>query len=259
MCAVMQWSLINSNWSPLSTSLYFRLKTPLCSLVDILGGIPFVMKLSLEPRIWISGDYSNPASEIFATKKSICSKPKPSQIFTLPRLREQKSQVDCKLVQKHGSIFLRERTFDSIHWKLINYLIIAGFKSQKYTCGHFGKINYNWSSSIDYWPPDHSVKSLTLALNLEMIFWCKLIFDCLIFIEFWHQTEPGLTERRGEMTKHQLECIRQPRQRPQPPTVTSETSVRGAGVTRGQSEAELGAHSQSDAGHWPSSSHQWFW
>ena len=79
------------------------------SLMDILRGIPPLMKLSLDLRIWISGDYSNPASEIFATKKSICSKPKPSQIFTLPRLREQKSQVDCKLVQKHGSIFLWEK------------------------------------------------------------------------------------------------------------------------------------------------------
>ena len=77
--------------------------------MDILRGIPPLMKLSLDLRIWISGDYSNPASEIFATKKSICSKPKPSQIFTLPRLREQKSQVDGKLVQKHGSIFLWEK------------------------------------------------------------------------------------------------------------------------------------------------------
>ena len=102
------------------------------SLMDILRGIPALMKLSLDLRIWILGDYSNPASEIFATKKSICSKPKPSQIFTLPRQREQKSQVDCKLVQKHGSIFLWEKTFNSRRWKLINYLII-GFKSQKYT------------------------------------------------------------------------------------------------------------------------------
>ena len=85
---------------------------------------------------------------------------------------------------------------------------------------------------LTYWPLSRSVKSLTLALNLEMIFWCKLIFDCLIFIEFWHQTEPGLTERRWEMTKHQLECIRQPRQRPQPPTVTSETSQGGGGHTQ---------------------------
>ena len=147
------------------------------SLMDILRGIPPLMKLSLDLRIWISGDYSNPASEIFAAKKSICSKPKPSQIFTLPRLREQKSQFDCKLVQKHGSIFLWEKIFNSRVWKLINYLII-GFKSQKYTlCAHFGKF-INWSSSSDYWPSDHNVKSLILAVNLELLFWCKLIFDC---------------------------------------------------------------------------------
>lgn len=135
------------------------------------------MKLSLEPRIWISGDYSNPASEIFATKKSICSKPKPSQIFTLPRLREQKSQVDCKLVQKHGSIFLRERTFDSIHWKLINYLIIAGFKSQKYTCAHFGKINHNWSSSIDLLTSKSQCQELDTGT--------KPWNDILMQIDFW--------------------------------------------------------------------------
>ena len=142
-------------------------------------------------------------------KKSICSKPKPSQIFTLPRLREQKSQVDCKLVQKHGSIFLWERTFNSRRWKLINYLII-GFESQEYNCEHtWEKISIGQARLTGDLHITMS-RAWHWQWTLELLFWCKLIFDCLIFIEFWHQTEPGLTERWWGMTKHQLECIRRP-------------------------------------------------
>ena len=212
------------------------------------------MKLSLDHRKWISGDYSNTASEIFATKKSICSKPKPSQIFTLPRLREQKSQVDCKLVQKHGSIFWWERTFNSIHRNLINYLII-GFKSQKYTLEKILIVQARLTTDLLittmsrawYWP-----------VNLEFLFWCKLIFDCLIFIEFWHQTELGLTEWWRGMTKHQLECIRQPPAASQPPTVTSETSIGGQIMTNQRPEKWLPANQKLDTGI-SASSHQWFW
>ena len=66
------------------------------------------------------------------------------------------------------------------------------------------EINF-WSSSIDFLPIN--VRILTLAVNLEHYLDLQLIFDCLIFIEFWHRAQ---TERLAGMTKHQLECIRQP-------------------------------------------------